>query len=108
MTKRVHCAHGTITHMKLFPVNRDNVFKGLMYAMLLSATCHLMVNLYMAVSTNDPDLINMFNVLGLSLIFPALGHGALNNLLGILFVIAIGVWFYFMQQYHDQKRTKKK
>lgn len=92
-----------MNEMKLFPVNRDNVFKGLMYAMLLSATAHLLGTLYVAIRTGNPDVVNMFNVIGLSLFFPELGHGSLNCLLGILFVIAIGVWFYFMQQYHDSK-----
>ena len=89
--------------MKLLPVNRDNVFKGLMYAMLLAATTHLLAALYIAIRTNNPDHANMFNVLGISLFFPSLGHGAFNCLLGMLMVIAIGVWFYAMQQWHDAK-----
>lgn len=86
----------------LFPVDRENVFKGLMYAMLLSATLHLIVCLYQAIVYNNPDYINMFNVIGLSLLFPVLGKGALNCLLGILTVIGVGVWFYTMQQHHDR------
>lgn len=92
----------------LFPVNRDNVFKGLMYAMLLSATVHLLGSLYLAIRHNNPDYANMFNVLGISIFIPELGHGDLNNLIGILFVIGIGVWFYIMQQLHDRKLKKNK
>ncbi len=70
--------------------------------MLLSATLHLLVCLYKAIHLGNPDYINMFNVLGISLIFPNLGHGNLNCLLGIIFVILIGIWFYGMQQLHDR------
>jgi hypothetical protein len=86
----------------LFPIDIENVFKGTMYTMILSATAHLLTCLYNAIHFGNPDIINMFNVIGLSLIFPSLGHGALNCLLGILFVIAIGVLFYAIQQKHDQ------
>jgi hypothetical protein len=91
--------------MKLLPVSRENIFKGTMYAILLCATGHLLGTLYMAIVHNDPDIVNMFNVIGLSLFFPQLAHGALNCLLGILFVIAVGTWFALMQQWHDQKRA---
>lgn len=92
----------------LFPVNRDNIFKGLMYAMIFSATLHLIACFYMSVYTGNPDYINMFNVLGISLIIPELGTGAGNNLLGIIMVILIGTWFYAMQQHHDKKLKRKK
>lgn len=92
--------------VKLFPVSRENVFKATMYTMLLSATSHLLGTLYVAIRDNNPDAVNMFNVIGLSLFFPALGTGALMCLLGILFVIVIGVWFYAMQQSHDQNRQQ--
>jgi len=85
-----------------FPIDADNVFKGLMYAMILSATLHLLVCLYKSIRLGNPDYINMFNVLGISLFFPSLGHGNLNCLLGIVFVILVGVWFYAMQQLHDR------
>lgn len=98
----------------LFPVFKQNVFKATTYAMLLAATCHLLTNLGIAMHTNDPDVINMFNVIGLAQIFPSLAHGTLNCLLGILFVIFIGVCFYALLQHHDiqqgrsVRRTSKK
>lgn len=91
-----------------FPVDKENVFKGLMYAMLLSATLHLLVCLYKAIHLNNPDYINMFNVLGVSLIFPSLGHGNLNCLLGIILVILIGMGFYAMQQLHDRHPNSRR
>jgi hypothetical protein len=94
--------------LKLFPVNRDNVFKAIVYTMLLSATAHLLGSLYLAMRDGNPDIANMFNIIGLGLIFPQLSTGALNSLLGILFVIAIGVWFYAMQQWHDQHPNSRK
>ena len=87
----------------LFPINRNNVFKGLMYAMILSATLHLLACFYMAMRTNNTDYINMFNILGISLIFPSLGSGEGNSLIGIIAVILVGTWFYAMQQMHDRR-----
>lgn len=92
----------------LFPVNRDNVFKATTYTMLLSATGHLLATLYVAMRDNNPDVVNMFNVIGVSLLFPSLSSGALNCLLGILFVIAVGIWFYAMQQHHDRHPNSRK
>ncbi len=90
----------------LFPVNKENVFKGLTYAMLLSATLHLLTCLYTAITTGNPDVVNMFNIIGVSLFFPELGHGNAYCLLGIITVIMIGVWFYAMQQYHDRHPSR--
>lgn len=92
----------------LFPIDRDNVFKATTYAMLLSATSHLLATLYIAIRDNNPDAVNMFNVIGLSLLFPSLSSGALNCLLGILFVILVGTWFYAMQQQHDRHPNSRK
>lgn len=76
--------------------------------MLLSASLHLLVCLYNAVRFGNPDIANMFNILGISLLFPALGHGAINCLLGIFMVIAIGIWFYGMQQWHDRHPNSRR
>lgn len=92
----------------LFPIDQENIFKALMYTMLLAATLHLVVCLYKAILYGDPDYINMFNIIGISLVFPALGTGALNCLLGIISVIAIGVWFYAMQQSHDRHPNSRR
>lgn len=91
----------------LFPVTKQNVFKGTTYAMLLAATCHLLTNLGIAMHTNNPDVINMFNVIGLAQIFPFLAHGALNCLLGVLFVIFIGACFYGLLQHHDIQQGRQ-
>lgn len=91
-----------------FPVDKENVFKGLMYAMLLSATLHLLVCLFNAIRLNNPDYVNMFNILGISLLFPDLGHGNLNCLLGIIMVIFIGVGFYLIQQLHDRHPNSRR
>lgn len=75
--------------------------------MLLSATAHLLTSLGVAMNTNNPDVINMFNVIGLSYILPFLAHGALNCLFGILFVILIGAAIYVMLQYHDEQQGRR-
>lgn len=95
---------------KKFPlhIDKENLFKGFMYAMLLSATLHLLGCMYQAAATNNPDYVNMFNILGISLFVPELGHGALNNLLGILTVIIIGAGFYFMQEQHDKHPNSRR
>lgn len=79
-----------------------------MYAMLLSATLHLLACLYKAIVHGNPDYANMFNILGISLFFSSLGHGTFNCLLGVLMVIALGTWFYAMQQAHDEHPNSRK
>jgi ABC-type amino acid transport system permease subunit len=92
----------------LFPISKRNVSKALTYTMLLSACMHLLTALFIAMKTNNPDVANMFNILGISLIFPQLGHGALNCLLGIVTVIVAGVGVYALMQHHDKKQGKQK
>lgn len=84
-------------------INHRNFSKATTYTMLLSATVHLFISLIIAMSTNNPDVVNMFNILGISLIFPSLGHGDLNCLLGIVSVIGFGIAVYYLMQYHDRK-----
>lgn len=87
-------------------INRHYLFIALIFAMLLSAVTHLFICFFMAVATGNPDYANMFNVLGLSLLFPALGTGSLNNLLGTLLVIGIGSVAYFYLE-HQKRKAKK-
>lgn len=75
--------------------------------MILAATLHLAACLYVAIRTGNPDVINMFNVIGVSLLFPSLGHGNLNSLLGIITVILVGTSFYILQQWHSQIQARR-
>lgn len=63
--------------------------KALLYTILLSAICHLIITLFIAIFTNSPDKANMFVVLGVNLIWPSLGVGANSAILGALTVATI-------------------
>lgn len=90
----------------MFPISKKNLSKATTYTMLLSATVHLFISLLIAMTTNNPDVVNMFNILGISLLFPELGQGALNCLIGILAVIGFGVGVYYLMQYQDRFQAK--
>ena len=83
--------------------------KALLYTILLSAVSHLTITIFVALLTNSPDKANMFSVLGVNLIWPHLGEGSTNALLGGLTVVAIWVVIFSIMQYHARrKRAEKK
>ena len=88
-------------------VNIRNIVRATAATMIIAAAFHLATNLFFAISTNRPDLANMFNVIGVSLFAPELGKGELNSLIGIVFVVTFGCGVYFVMQYHDMVRSKK-
>jgi predicted membrane protein len=82
--------------------------KALLYTILLSAICHLVITLFSALFTGMPDKANMFVVLGVNLIWPNLGIGSLNAVLGGLAVALIWVVVFSSMQYNKRsKKTKK-
>jgi F0F1-type ATP synthase assembly protein I len=70
---------------------------------------HLVITLFTALFTGMPDKANMFSVLGFNLIWPQLGSGAANAVLGGLSVVLIWcVIFGIMQLHkHNPKQTSK-
>lgn len=75
--------------------------------MLLSASFHLVASLFTAIHTGNANVANMFNIIGVSLLFPTLGSGELNSFLGAFTVVAIGTCIYFIL-YHHYSRVGKK
>lgn len=75
--------------------------------MLLSASFHLVVSLFTAINTGDANVANMFNIIGVSLLFPNLGSGEFNSFLGASTVVAIGTCIYFILYYHYNRAGKK-
>lgn len=88
--------------MKL-KINPGNLFTALIFAMIVSALVHLFICFFLALTTGNPDHANMFNILGISYLFPGLGTGTLNALLGILLVIAIGTVAYYYKEAGNPK-----
>ena len=64
--------------------------KAVMYTIVLFAVTHLAVSFFVGMWQGDIAIINMFHVLGLDLIWPELGMGALNSVLGVFLIV--GTW----------------
>ena len=64
--------------------------KAVWYAIVLFAVTHLALSLFYGIFNGDPNFANMFHVLGVDLIWPALGKGGLNALFGV--VMIVGTW----------------
>lgn len=83
--------------------------KALLYTILLSALCHLVITLFSALLTGMPDKANMFVVLGVNLIWPSLGVGGTSALLGGLTVVMIWVVIVSVMKINrDKKKAAKK
>ena len=84
-------------------INQHNLFNALIFTIVLSAITHLVICFFRAIFTGNIDYINMFNVLGISYIFPALGTGAFNAVLGAVLIIGIGMVAYFYLELKNKK-----
>lgn len=79
--------------------------KALFYTILLAALSHLIITLFVTLINQQPDLANMFNVLGVSLLFPELGKGPVNAALGVLTVSAMWAIIFSVMQLHKRKKS---
>lgn len=91
----------------MFSVRKNIFFKSMAYTMLLSASFHLLASLFTAITTGSPDVANMFNIIGVSLLFPSLATGAFNSFLGALTLLGLGACVYIVLQYHDSQTGKQ-
>jgi len=87
-------------------INLTHLFTALFFAIVVSAVIHLYISLFLALTTGNPDYANMFNILGISHLFPALGAGGLNAVIGMVFVIGIGVFVYYYLEYKNKSKKK--
>ncbi len=82
--------------------------KALIYTILLSAVCHLVITFFTALFTGSPDKANMFVVLGVNLIWPSLGVGAGSAVLGGIAVALIWVAIISVMKYNQNAKKPKK
>ena len=82
--------------------------KALIYTILLSAICHLVITLFSAIFSGTPDRANMFVVLGVNLIWPNLGVGGANAVLGGLTVALVWAVIFSAMQYNRRAGKTKK
>ena len=90
--------------------------KAVWYAIVLFAVTHLALSLFYAIFNGDPNYANMFHVLSIDLIWPALGRGGLNAVFGVVMIviawaIVAGLLVYIdraEKTVTDEKAVKKK
>ena len=82
--------------------------KALLYTILLSAVCHLVITFFTALFTASPDKANMFVVLGVNLIWPSLGEGAGSAVLGGITVAVIWVIIASVMKYNQDAKNRRK
>lgn len=82
--------------------------KALLYTILLAAICHLTITFFSALFTGMPDKANMFVVLGVNLIWPNLGEGALSAVGGGVTVALIWVVIVSSMKYNQINAKAKK
>ncbi len=86
--------------------------KAVLYTIVLFAVTHLAVSFFAGMWNGDTTLANMFHVLGLDLIWPELGKGALNSVFGVILIvgawITIGCTLHWRDVTADKKRAASK
>lgn len=95
----------TTTRDKL-PGYTHPLAKALQYMMLLCATIHLTISLYMSLITNDINYASLWNILGLTMVFRPTPNDTLLALSGVpLMVIPWAIIAYILYRHSKQKVT---
>ncbi len=73
-------------------MNNNHPFaKAVFYSIVLFAVGHLALSFFYGIFHGDTQIVNMFHVLSLDLIWPSLGSGLLNAVLAVVMIVAFWV-----------------
>lgn len=89
-----------------FKIDNSRFFTALVATMVTSAVIHLVISFIAAVLTGKAEYANMFNVLGISILFPSLGTSNLAAIFGTLAVIIAGALAYFYLGYREKRLSQ--
>lgn len=62
---------------------------------LLFASLHIIILIYLALATNNPTFINIFSILDLQEFYPGIEKGTASMIISGLIVASIFVFFYY-------------
>ncbi|USN96199.1 MAG: hypothetical protein H6797_03925 [Candidatus Nomurabacteria bacterium] len=82
--------------------------KAVLYAIVLFAVAHLALSLFYGIVHSDPEIANMFHVLGIDLFWPQLGLGRLNAVLGVVMIVAVWLFVGLMLVIANNIKVTKK
>lgn len=81
--------------------------KAVLYSIVLFAITHLALSFFYGILHGDSEIANMFHVLSFDLIWPSLGKGPLNALLGVVMIVAVWAVIAAMLLNIHKKQTGK-
>ena len=67
---------------------------ALIKSILVFATLHIVILIYLAVTTGNLTYINVFSILDLQVFFPGIEQGVASSAISALIVATIFMWFY--------------
>lgn len=82
--------------------------KAVLYAIVLFAVAHLALSLFYGIIHSDPEIANMFHVLGIDLFWPRLGSGTFNAILGVALIVGVWVLVGFLLVVANSIKVEKK
>ncbi len=74
------------------------LIKILVKTVLFFALLHLSLLFLFSVIFQRLDLLNVFNIIGLNMLFPHIGEGLFSNIVSIITVILVFSIFYFIDK----------
>ena len=82
--------------------------KAVLYAIVLFAVAHLAFSLFYGIVHSDPEIANMFHVLGIDLFWPQLSSGTLNAIFGVVLIVVVWAIVGFLLTIANKNKVDKK
>ena len=77
--------------------------KAIPYTIIFFAIMHLLLSFFYSIIHSDPDIANMYHVLGFDLFWPEIGKGGLNAFVSAALVALTGVATAFILRWRDRR-----
>ena len=74
-----------------------HLFSALKKTILTCATAHLILLVIYSLSTNDFNVLNLFNIIDIDLFFPYLGEGFFYFIISYIFIGSIYLYYYLRE-----------
>ncbi len=80
--------------------------KAIPYTIIFFAIVHLLLSFFYSILHGDPDIANMFHVLGFDLFWPEIGKGGLNALISATVVALTGIAAALILRWRDRQADR--
>ncbi len=82
---------------------KNQYLNSLFVLMLLSASVHILILLYVTVKSSDLYVMNYFNIIGVSALIPNFLNSFMGNMISIIFIVLLYIIILWNNKIEDKK-----